>query len=127
MSKTDVIERESLKPQTEETEVPVRINGSFDRVIKVGQLVFMGAILPWGVWVTGQIYGLNAGQGQLEQWKNTREKAAVATLTDVELAKLKVKDELMVTVSAKIDTLTATVNEIDKRLREHDALTRAKP
>lgn len=125
MSKTEANERDDM-PKAEGIAEPPK-NGNVDRLLKVGQLVFMGCILPWGVWVTGQIYGLNASQGQLEQWRNSREKAPIATMTDVEVAKLKVKDEIMSTILTKIDDLTKTVNEIDKRLREHDALTRKQP
>lgn len=43
-------------------------NGVVNRVLQFGQLLVLGAILPWGVWVTGQIYGLNAVTGQHTQW-----------------------------------------------------------
>lgn len=127
MIKTEVIERDNVPKVEGAVESSQRNNGNFERLIRFGQVAVTVAVLPWGVWVTGQIYGLNSTTAQHDQWQRSREKAAVATMTDVELAALKAKNELMTSVSGKIDDLTKTVNEIDKRLREHDALTRAKP
>lgn len=98
-------------------------NGVISRVLQFGQMLVLAAVLPWGVWVTGQIYGLAAGQAQLEQWKMAREKTSVATMTDVELARLKVKDELMQTISLKLDAMMIKLNDVDVKLTRHEAAT----
>lgn len=102
------------------------INGTVSRILQFGQLVVLGAVLPWGVWVTGQIYGLQTSVAQQEQWRVGREKTSIATMTDLDNARLRVKDEMLTILTAKIDEVSKTVNDIDKRLREHDAMTRQK-
>lgn len=102
-------------------------NGVVSRVLQFGQMLVLAAVLPWGVWVTGQIYGLSAGQAQLEQWKASREKASVATITDVELARLKTKDELMQSISMKLDAIQIKLSDVDVKLTRHEAATGTKP
>lgn len=99
------------------------INGTINRILQFGQLVVLGGVLPWGVWVTGQIYGLQTLAAQHEQWRQSREKASVATVTDVELAKARVKDELQQVIATKLDMLLVKVNELDVKLTRHEAAT----
>lgn len=111
---------------TEKREEP-KPNGTLGRVLQFGQLLVIGAILPWGVWVTGQIYGLNAFNAECRQWRSSREKAQVATVTDVELARLRVKEDIMATINSKLDTILVTVNALDVKLTRHEAAQQAKP
>lgn len=110
-----------------ETRSENRPNGTVSRILQFGQMLVLGAVLPWGVWVTGQIYGLTSTQAQLLQWKESREKAAVATMTDVELARLKVKDEVMTTISMKLDAVIIKLNEVDAKITRHEASTTKMP
>lgn len=112
-------------PQEQKEEV--KPNGVVSRILQFGQLVVLGCVLPWGVWVTGQIYGLTASTAQLNQWKDSREKAAVATMTDVELSRLKTKDEVMAAISLKLDSVILKLNEVDVKITRHEASSMAKP
>jgi hypothetical protein len=96
-------------------------NGTVTRILQFGQMLVLGAVLPWGVWVTGQIYALNTEHAQFRQWKDTREKSSIATMTDVELARLKTKDELQGIISAKLDDVIKKLNELDVKLTRHEA------
>lgn len=98
-------------------------NGTISRILQFGQMIVLGAVLPWGVWVTGQIYALNSSAAQFEQWKSSREKAAVATMTDVELSRLKVKDELQASIALKLDNVITKLNDLDVKLTRHEAAT----
>lgn len=99
-------------------------NGTVTRILQFGQLIVLGAVLPWAVWVTGQIYALNSEHAQFRQWKDGREKTAVATMTDVELARLKVKDELQASIALKLDAVITKLNELDVKLTRHEAATK---
>lgn len=105
------------------SEVQPKPNGVVTRVLQFGQLIVLGAVLPWGVWVTGQIYGLAATTAQFDQWRQSREKAAVATMTDVELARMKVKDEVLATMTLKLDSIAMKLADIDVKLTRHEAQT----
>lgn len=98
-----------------------KASGALWRLVQLGQTIVIGCVLPWGVWVTGQIYGLTATCAQFEQWKASREKAAVATMTDVELAKLKVKDEITAAMTTKLDAIITKLNDVDVKLTRHEA------
>lgn len=47
----------------------------------------------------------------------------MATVTDVELAKLKVKDELLQAIAGKLDTITIKLSELDVKLTRHEAMS----
>lgn len=93
-------------------------------------MLVIGAFLPWGVWVTSTIFATQTQIAQLEDWRKSRDKAAIATITDVEivkrdveLARLKVKDELMTAMATKMDAVLDKLNAIDKAITKHMAET----
>lgn len=98
-------------------------NGTLKKILPFFQSVFCLAILPWGVWVTGQIYGLHATIAQQEEWRKQRERAAIATTTDVELARLKVKDEVLQAINVKLDAMIIKLGDLDVKLSRHEAAT----
>lgn len=98
-------------------------NGTITRILQFGQMLTIGCVIPWGVWVTGQIYGLRAFESEIAQWKAAREKAQIATTTEVELARLKVKDEILSVMSTKMDSILNKLNDVDLKLTRHEAST----
>lgn len=115
----------TMSTRTKEEEQ--KLNGFLARILQFGQLVVLGCVLPWGVWVTGQIYGLSATVAQHSQWQISREKAQVATITDVDVTRFKVKDELLAVLTPKIDILIKEVSDLKTELLRHEAATSNKP
>lgn len=105
------------------SEVQPKPNGMIGRIFQFVQAVIIACVLPWAVWVTSQIFAVRSSVNQLEQWKITREKVVIPTMTDVELAKSKVKEELMASISLKLDTITLKLADIDLKLTRHEAQT----
>lgn len=105
------------------SEVQPKPNAVIGRIFQFVQLIIIACVIPWAVWVTAQVYATRASVNQLEQWKLTRERVVIPTMTDVELAKSKVKEELMASISLKLDAISFKLADIDVKLTRHEAQT----